>query len=165
VELLPSTDGRPNRVIRYIDRFKNEEELMGANSYGVGLTSWKCVAPDHWVFAGTGMKQGDSIRELVGWEYHGFPVATGKKDLVVLASGKVHLFWGEPSKREYAATIYTAPKGNFVFNAATCWWSKLLSSPPGYMEPPYRYFAEGDQRVQRITQNLLNRMISVDIKK
>lgn len=165
VELLPATDGRPNRVIRYVDRFKNEEELMGANSYGVGLASWKCVAPDHWVFEGTGMKKGDSIRELVGWEYHGLPVATGKKDLVILARGKVHEFWGEPTNREYAATIYTAPKGNFVFNAATCWWSKLLSSPPAYMEPPYRHFEDGDQRVQRMTRNLLNRMISVDIKK
>ncbi|HVY74766.1 MAG TPA: N,N-dimethylformamidase beta subunit family domain-containing protein, partial [Puia sp.] len=107
VELLPATDGSPNRVIRYVDRFKNEEELMGANSYGVGLASWKCVAPDHWVFEGTGMKKGDSIRELVGWEYHGLPVATGKKDLVILAKGKVHGFGGEPSNREYAATIYT----------------------------------------------------------
>ena len=29
--------------------------------------------PDHWIFAGTGMKKGDRIPGLVGWEYHGDP--------------------------------------------------------------------------------------------
>jgi hypothetical protein len=165
VQLLPATDGRPNRVIHYLSRFKNEEELMGANSYGVGLAPWVCTAPDHWIFQGTGMKKGDSIPELVGWEYHGPPFANGYKDFTVLAEGNVHLFNGEPTSRQYAATIYTAPKGNFVFNAGTCWWPKLLSSPPGFMEPPYRYFREGDERVRRMTKNLLDKMISLNIKR
>lgn len=165
VELLPSTDGRPNRVVHYLDRFKNEEDLMGANSYGVGLAPWTCTAPGHWIFEGTGMKKGDIIRELVGWEYHGPPLATGYKDFEVLAEGNVHEFNGTPMSRKYAATIYTSSKGNFVFNAATCWWTKFLASPPGFMEPPYRYFREGDERVRRMTKNLLNKMISVDIKR
>lgn len=165
VELLPNNNRQPNKIIRYMDRFKNEEELLGDNSYGVGLAAWTCQAPDHWIFEGTGMKKGDSIPELVGWEYHGPPLATDHKDLVVLAEGNVRKFWGEPTNRKYAATIYTEPKGNYVFNAATCWWSKLLSAPPGFMEPPYRYFREGDERVRQITRNLLNRMISVNIKK
>jgi hypothetical protein len=29
--------------------------------------------------------------------------------------------------------LYT--KGNFVFNAGTCFWSMLLSMPPGYQKP------------------------------
>jgi hypothetical protein len=165
VELLPSTDGRPNRVIRYVDRFKNEEELLGDNSYGVGLAPWVCVNPDHWVFAGTGMRKGDSIPELVGWEFHGLPLATNHKDIEVLAQGYVHTFQGKPTQRQYAATIYTAPKGNFVFNAATCWWTKFLSAPPGFMEPPYRYFREGDERVRQITKNILNKMIATNIEK
>jgi hypothetical protein len=111
------------------------------------------------------MKKGDSIPELVGWEYHGPPFANGYKDFTVLAEGNVHLFNGEPTSRQYAATIYTAPKGNFVFNAGTCWWPKLLSSPPGFMEPPYRYFREGDERVRRMTKNLLDKMISLNIKR
>ena len=164
VELLPSTGGRPNRVMRLIDRFKNEEELMGANSYGVGLANWTCAAPGHWAFEGTGMKMGDSIKDLVGWEFHGPPLAANVKDLVVLAEGNVKRYSGEVSKRKYAATIYTAAKGNYVFNAATCWWTKPLSSPPAYMNPPYRYFTEGDERVRRITRNILNKMIAVPIK-
>ena len=29
--------------------------------------------PEHWLFEGTGMKKGDSIKGLVGWEWHGDP--------------------------------------------------------------------------------------------
>ena len=48
-----------------------EENLLGAKSYGVGFADWTCGLPEHWVFAGTNMKQGDRIAQLVGWEYHG----------------------------------------------------------------------------------------------
>lgn len=164
VELLPATDGTPNRVMKLIDRFKNEEELMGSNSYGVGLANWTCAAPDHWAFEGTGMKMGDAIKDLVGWEFHGPPLATNVKDMVVLAEGNVKKFSGEPTERKYAATIYTAAKGNYVFNSATCWWAKPLASPPAYMNPPYRYFTEGDERVRQITRNILNKMISVQVQ-
>jgi hypothetical protein len=36
---------------------------------------------------------------------------------------------------EFLLFIYTAPKGNFVFNAATCWWNMFLSYPPGSQNP------------------------------
>jgi hypothetical protein len=164
VKLLPSSTGTPNRGMTLLDRAFKEADLMGSVSYGVGLASWKCAEPDHWVFEGTGMKKGDSIPQLVGWEFHGPPLAD-YESMVVLAEGPVTNFNGVPTQRRYASTIYTAPKGNFVFNAATCWWAKPLASPPAYIHPPYRYFAESDPRVQRITKNLLNRMISVDVNK
>ena len=28
------------------------------------------------------------------------------------------------------------PKGNLVFNAGTCWWNVVLSTPPGFQNPP-----------------------------
>jgi hypothetical protein len=161
IELLPSSTGRPNRGIRLIDRNFNEAELMGSTSYGTGLADWTCAAPGHWAFDGTGMKQGDSIPHLVGWEYHGHPVATGQRDLVVLAEGPVTGYNGEPRERRYAATIYTAAKGNYVFNAATCWWTKLLCAPPGFMNPPHLDFSIGDERVRRITRNVLDTMIAI----
>ena len=40
-----------------------------------GGGDWICTKPDHWIFAGTGMKKGDRIPGLVGWEYHGDPPA------------------------------------------------------------------------------------------
>lgn len=161
VKLLPSSDGRPNRIMTMVDRGFDEQELMGAKSYGVGLADWTCVAPDHWAFEGTGMEKGDHVEDLVGWEFHGPPLAENVRNLVVLAEGFVTRYDGTSTNRKYAATIYTAEKGNYVFNAATCWWTKVLSAPPAYMNPPYMYFSEGDERIQKITRNILNKMIAV----
>jgi hypothetical protein len=163
VELLPSTDGRPNRVMRRAgSEFQGEQELMGGSSYGVGFTDWTCDKPEHWVFEGTRMKKGDKVPQLVGWEYHGPPL--GKHpDLVVLSEGPVYGANGELHKGTYATTIYTAPKGNLVFDAATCWWNMVLSSPPGFQNPPRKDFSADDARIQRITKNILDRMISIRI--
>jgi hypothetical protein len=112
------------------------------------------------------MEKGDSIPQLVGWEFHGPPLAENHKDLVVLAEGPVTNYHGEPGRRQrnYAATIYTAEKGNYVFDAATCWWNKVISSPPAYINPPFIDFSKEDERVQRITKNILDRMIAVELK-
>ena len=63
----------------------------------------------------------------------------------------------------YATTIYTAPKGNLVFNAATCWWNLVLSTPPGFQSPPRKDFRREDARIQRITKNILDRMINAKV--
>jgi hypothetical protein len=42
---------------------------------------------------------------------------------------------------------------------ATCGWNRVLSTPPGEMNPPRRDFSKDDPRVERITANLLKRMI------
>lgn len=164
VYLKPSSKGTPDRVFGREERFKDEEWLMGARSYGVGLADWTCTAPDHWMFAGTDMKKGDAIPNLVGWEYHGYPLPD-IDGLEVVAAGSVA---GAEAESRYAATYYETPKGNFVFNAATCWWSMVLSSPPGssYPNNPRKLFTEraidfrqDDPRVQQITRNLFVRAI------
>ena len=38
-----------------------------------GGGDWICTKPDHWLYEGTGMKQGERIPGLIGWEYHGDP--------------------------------------------------------------------------------------------
>lgn len=162
IVLKPAGDGRPDRVFHRWDGaadddFPNEQELMGASSYGVGAADWICQRPDHWIFAGSGMKQGDGIPRLVGWEYHGPPLKADPT-LLVLASGKVRVGGKESDEPPYAATIYTAARGNFVFNAGTCWWSMLLARPPGAVSPPNTDFSHADPRVQRMTRNLLERM-------
>jgi hypothetical protein len=70
---------------------------------------------------------------------------------------------GEKRTGTYATTLYTAPKGNLVFNAATCWWNLVLSSPPGSQNPPRKDFLRNDPRIQRITRNILDRMINTKI--
>jgi hypothetical protein len=160
VTLAPSGDGRPDRIMRRAGGFQDEQSLMGSTSYGVGFANWTCDKPEHWVFEGTGMKKGDRIVDLVGWEYHGPPLAE-YESMEVLSSGQVYGWNGEARGRNYATTVYQWTKGNLVFNAGTCWWNMVLSSPPGFMSPPRRYFKESDARIQRITRNVLNKMIAV----
>ncbi|MBY0513512.1 MAG: hypothetical protein K2P78_06330, partial [Gemmataceae bacterium] len=77
----PAGDGRPDRVIERRGRFgglrpaeepwaadlpedgPDEALLMGARTVIPfnGSGDWVCTKPDHWVFAGTGMKAGDRI--------------------------------------------------------------------------------------------------------
>jgi hypothetical protein len=135
-------------------------ELVGAHSTGpvTGGADWTCVAPEHWLFAGTGMKRGDGIPGLVGWEWHGDPAPI--PGLEIVASAPTQDAPGKPNGGQFTATVYPGPKGNLVFNAATIWWGDGLSAPPGYVRPSVYTSPQGpDPRLQQITRNLLARMI------
>ncbi len=135
----------------------SEATLIGArNVYPYcGCVAWTCADEKHWIFAGTGMKNGEGIPGLVGWEWMGKP-AEDIPGLRVVARGKV-VHNGDPG--EYTATVYPGPKDNWVFNAATIWWSDGVSEPPRYVRPAaYGNRPRGpDPRVRRITANILNR--------
>ena len=174
----PAKDGRPNRIISRegvyggmyggLDQFfkhpfpqegPKANLLMGAHSVYPfnGGGDWIVTKPDHWVFAGTGMKKGDHIDGLVGWEFHGDPAPI--PGLEILAEGDALSGGTKPS--HWTATIYPGPKKNFVFNAATIWWAQALSSPPGHILPWSHWVRPTgpDARVQRITANLLKRAL------
>src|SRR5262249_116104 len=53
----------------------NEATVIGAQTVTPfnGSGDWIVSRPDHWLFRGTGMKKGDRIPGLVGWEFHGEP--------------------------------------------------------------------------------------------
>lgn len=180
LDFSPSARGAPHRVLRRIGQYgpvqpqsarefpellelkhngPNEAALIGARStFPVwGGADWICAQEKHWLFADTGMKNGDAIRGLVGWEFHGDPAEI--PGLEVVARSRVKNRGGEA---DATATIYPGPKGNFVFNAATIWWSDGLSSPPGYLHPSaHGAHPRGpDLRVQRITQNLFRRFLA-----
>lgn len=133
--------------------------LVGAHSTGpvTGGADWICSRPDHWIYAGTGMKKGDSIPGLIGWEWHGDPASI--PGLEIVATGPTQEAPSKPNGGQYTATVYPGPKGNFVFNAATCWWADGLSAPPGYVRPEvYTKPLGPDERVRQITSNILARM-------
>ena len=174
VYLDPSSDGRPNRITGRLPQreFKNEDELMGSSSYGVGYGDIVLKNTKHWIYEGSGVEQDSILKDLLGWEYHGYPV---KKDssLVVLGSTKpTPNKFTDADAPDHTVTIYTASKGNFVFNAGTCLWSMPLSNPPGVMRPvnnqgelgkkTMNYKSE-DPRIQRITKNLLDRAINSEL--
>ncbi len=164
IYLKAASNGASHRILGRKKFFQDEQWLMGARSYGVGLADWTCTQPNHWMFEGTNMEKGDGITDLVGWEYHGYPLPD-IDELEVVAEGALE---GAEDTSRYAATYYEGPKGNFVFNAATCWWSMLLSTPPGFPYPqnPRELFIghsidfrQNDERVQTITRNLLDQAI------
>jgi hypothetical protein len=135
-------------------------ELIGAHSTGpvTGGADWICTAPEHWLYEGTGMKQGDAIAGLIGWEWHGDPAKI--PGLEVVSTGPTQSAPGKPNGGTYTGTVYYGPKSNVVFNAATCWWADGLSAPPGYARPSVYTSPKGpDPRVQRMTANVLKRLI------
>ncbi|MBI3837969.1 MAG: hypothetical protein HY288_08555 [Planctomycetia bacterium] len=134
-------------------------ELIGAHSTGpvTGGADWVCSLPEHWIYAGTGMRAGDRIAGLIGWEWHGDPAKI--PGLEIVATGPTQSAPDMPNGGQYTATVYPGPKGNFVFNAATCWWADGMSAPPGYVRPKVYTEPKGpDPRVQQITRNILDRM-------
>lgn len=176
ISFLPGGRGAANRVITRVgqfgplepeavkafpelSRFKTfgptEGDLIGARNVWPysGGADWICSSEKHWLFAGTGMKNGDGIPGLVGFEWMGAPANI--PGLEVVARGRI----GKP-EREYTATIYAGPKENVIFNASTIWWADGLSAPPGYVTPSaHGATPKGpDPRVQQITKNLLQKM-------
>jgi len=179
IDPRPSSSGAPNRIFSRIDAFgprlpggdwagahkfpyqtPSEAELIGARNAPpvTGGAAWTCTLPEHWIFAGTGMKNGEGIPGLVGWDWMGLPADI--PGLQVVATGKTsNGTKGPKGQGVYAATIYPGPKANIVFNAATCWWGDGLSEPPGYMRPKVYTEPKGvDPRAQRITANILDRI-------
>ncbi len=182
IALRPDSAGVPNRTYGRVDYFGPRDEgmikrfpsmaafpfrsppeglLLGARSNVppcTGGADWICTLPYHWIYAGTGMKEGDHIPGVIGWEFHGNP--PDLPGLEIVATGRTQDAPGKPNGGIYTATIYPGPKGNFVFNASTCWWADGLSEPPGYVRPSVYTSPKGpDPRLQRITANLLERII------
>lgn len=175
-----SSTGVPNRIIYRAGPYGGQNEyalnrlkkhgpfpehgpdeglLMGVRNIEPvnGGGDWIVTQADHWMFADTGMKNGDRIPGLIGWEYHGQPAAID--GLEIVAAGTA--FQGGTNPQQWTATIYPGPKGNFVFNASTIFWAQGLSSPPGHVLPWSHWSRPHgpDERVQRITTNLLNRAL------
>ncbi|MBI2431520.1 MAG: hypothetical protein HYV26_01470, partial [Candidatus Hydrogenedentes bacterium] len=176
--LTPSAAGRPHRVLTrqgtYGAMSAKEAARMGPfPMYGPdegliigarnimpfnGSDDWIVSDDSAWIFEGTGMKNGDRIPGLVGWEFHGDPADI--PGLQVVARGAARNTENEIG--HWTATLYPGPKDNWVFNASTIWWAQGLSTPPGHMLP-YSHYGRPhgpDPRVQRITRNVLERFIA-----
>jgi hypothetical protein len=174
----PSVEGRANRIITRAAPYKgltmgpqpmdpnsfaaigpDEGLLMGVRNIAPlnGGGDWSVAKPEHWMFEGTGMKKGDRVPGLVGWEFHNLPADLPGIDVV---AGGMALHGGS-TPAPWAATVHPTPKGGFVFNASTIFWAQGLSSPPGHMLPwSHNTRPHGpDERVQRITRNLLDRAV------
>ncbi len=136
-----------------------EQELLGsmwAGDFNWGTSyDWVVADASSWVFANTGLKKGDHLPGLVGYEYDNVsrnaPIPVGTD---ILSSSHVHDI--AQNKDDVSnATVYTVPGGARVFNAATIQWSWGLDD-------------YGDHHVvnsgaQKITQNVLVNFLTVPI--
>ena len=154
--------------------FPDHAELMGASFVdpGVGVGDWLCTSTQGSLasrfYNGTGLADGDRIRNLIGHEYTGNPVVS-KPGFEVLGEGLVIDGNGAPTPSSYTATLYPGPKGNFVFNASTMWWPQWLNVdtpvpyPPGG-EPLFAWAGSGPivrdpsemEKVEQMTINLFD---------
>src|SRR5690606_19747645 len=113
----PSSSGNANRIIfrggpygdhqwarnrirangPFPERGPDEGPLMGVRNIQpiTGGGDWTITKADHWMFEGTGVKNGDFIPGLIGWEVHGDPPAI--PGLEIVAEGtKWHNNKGKP---------------------------------------------------------------------
>lgn len=138
----------------------DEGLLMGVRNIRPinGGGDWTIVKPEHWIFEGTGIKKGDKIPGLIGWEFHGD--AADIKGLEVVAEGMAYSGGTIPVR--WQSVVFPGPKSNFIFNASTIFWAQALSNPPGHTLPWSHYSRPHgvDPRVQKITHNLLKKAIS-----
>lgn len=128
-----------------------ENELIGVMYDSYQKQSFPFVAANtsHWVYAGTGVKDGDALAPIVGYEFDRvFDNGRTPPNLVVLARSPVVGFDGTPGVHN--ASIYTASSGAWVFAAGTIEWSWGLAGGLG----PHSL---ADRAVQRMTANLFER--------
>lgn len=193
LDLAPATfDGsRQNRIIRRIGRwgpidpwlmtlapeqagftdgdFADAGELMGAHLVepAVGVADWRCANTAGPLasrfYSGTGLRDNDGLRGLIGHEFTGNPV--GRPGLEVLAEERLIGGDGQVTANKYTATIYPGPKGNVVFNASTMWWPQFLNvatrlpfPPDGTPKftSPTGLISQGSADMQRVEQLTLN---------
>jgi hypothetical protein len=139
-----------------------EQSLLGSmvdvNSYcqwGCGF-DWVVTDASNWVFANTGLRNGDKLPGLVGYEYDqllpGYPTPPGEQ---VLSASPVIDINGKQSISN--ATVYTAPSGARVVDIATIDWSGGLDG--------YNKFWQSQRLLvnvaaQKITQNILQNFLA-----
>jgi hypothetical protein len=152
---------------------RQPESLVIGQMYGhvvLAPGAFVCSAPDHWIYAGTDMRAGDAIPNLVGQEYDRvFPSRElSPPGLEIVAVSPVAPNLGheselsggaapdEPVPPVANATVYTAPSGATVFSAGTIQWSWALDA---WGSPEFEgVHTAVDPRVARITANVLDRL-------
>lgn len=169
----PGADGTANRVIacyktdpdpvngpeaatlRWRDAGPNparpEQTLIGVMYNGIVAQPAPLVVREsgHWLWKGTGVRDGDRIPDVVAGEADGFTPggSTAAGDLTLLASSP----YGRPSQGTGTqnTTLLQAPSGALVFAAGSMLFPRKLFGP-----------SRADRRIQGMTANVLGRIIS-----
>lgn len=153
VEWSSSPVDRPENAMTGVS-FRNGAGSWGAGMGLIGRESYTVRFADHWVFEGTGLRDGDTFaRGALGYETDaaeldwsaGVPRATGRdgtpRSFAVLATADLR-HWRTYGQGGWATMGVFRLGAGTVFNAATINWGRALTDPV----------------VDRITRNVLDRL-------
>ncbi|MFI6444836.1 N,N-dimethylformamidase beta subunit family domain-containing protein [Kitasatospora sp. NPDC050543] len=132
------------------DAGEPEQRLLGVQYAGRVAAPVPMVArhTGHWLWDGTGLQEGDQLPGLVAGEadrYFPKVALPAHTERVLLAHSPYRDSAGRVRHQE--TSLYRAPSGAYVFAAGTFAWSPALDRP-----------GHTDERVQRATANLLDRL-------
>lgn len=131
-----------------------EQSMIGvqftSQTRGNQSVPYVVINSSHWVYEGTGFRDGDQVAGLVGYEadrnYSEYPQpqSTG---LALLSRSP---YTNYDNRADYAnSSIYKAGSGAWVFGAGTLNWSNGLDAESG----------GADARIQRTTKNILDTFV------
>src|SRR5437867_2405267 len=140
---------------RYPPVNRPEQPLRGIQSAFTFLRSnvdYVVTDSSHWVYAGTGFRDGDVVPGIVGYEvdrfWPNFPPPNALSQAILSLSP----FTDVDGKSSNAnSSIYQAPSGAWVFSAGTLSWNWGLVN---------FYSNVADARIQRTTANILNAFLT-----
>ena len=150
----PTNDHLATTLWRDVPVARPEEALIGV-MYGESGVDGDVVIENasHWVLAGTGLKAGDRLPGLLGYEVDYIHGRASPPNLVRLAHSP---FVSDDNERGFSdMTIYQTARGTIVFATGTIQWSWGLDT-----------FNEGargarsTEAAKRITRNVLDRMMA-----
>jgi hypothetical protein len=145
---------RPGQPVPLMTQWRKagspEQELIGAQYVSVvdGYAPLVVRSDQHWFWAGTGLRDGDEIANVV-WGEADQTMRGGRlpqaRGLVTLANS---LYPRKGETHQHHTTLYQAPSGAWVFAAGSLGWTRML-------------YATGfaDARIQQATRNLINRVL------
>src|SRR5437660_7363638 len=180
VRFEPSSSGVPNRVVvcyknatldpisdpnlktvEWRDPLLNrpEQTLMGVQYTSQvpwanpGFADYVVTNSGNWVYAGTGFKNGDTARRIVGYEadrlFSEYPLPNAIPGTYTLLSQST---LGNGGTSDYAnSSVYQAASRAWVFATGTMSWSWALDN--------YNGVNLVDPRIQQTTANILNRFL------
>lgn len=181
VRMEPSADGRPHRVMACYkssrdpapgkagrtsrwrdvrpDQRHAEQGLLGIQFNGIVLDPAPLVVKEskHWLWSGTGLRDGDKLPRLVGVEADAYdpeaPSPAGARRTLLAESPykDSRPTVTKPTIQHTALTEY--PNGAMVFAAGTFHWALALDGPE-----------HRNEHVRKATENLVTRMLKTSKK-
>ncbi|MFF2958946.1 N,N-dimethylformamidase beta subunit family domain-containing protein [Streptomyces sp. NPDC057963] len=178
VRLEPDATGADRTVVCYKTDYRNDPYLadhpdMPTNDFrrppgaspessltGVLYEGYPVDAPyvvhrgDHWLFEGTGVRQGDSFDHLVGVEYDRVTPGVPSPAPIEIIAHSPLVCAGRPSHADSA--YYAVPSGAGVFASGTMRWVEALMAGTRENGRNHGMDARTGAFVTRATENLLH---------